>query len=161
MTPHSALWAQSEPLISQHPSRWKTGIFLRFGLVRLIGHLFCRSLERGRLDAPEKPSHPSLGDIGEKPNLGSIAIKRCSGPSGIVSAGNLASPRCTGGQIKEIEPSAKNSARKHECGKHQEAQTTHGGRSIHAAFIFLGDHCLFYHVWGHSPSSMVRKIRAA
>ena len=144
--------------MGQNPRRGKTGMCLRLQLLRLPRNVCFHGLERGRLYARVKPSHPLLGDIGEKPYLGFIAIKRCSGPSGIVSAGNLASPRCAGGQVKEIEPCAKNSTRKYEYEKHHEAQTTYGGRSIHAPFLFFEHRDLFYHVWGHSSSNMVKVV---
>jgi hypothetical protein len=41
-----------------------------------------------------------LGEIGEEPHLGSIAIEQCSGIAGIVPADNFPSPGSTGGQIK-------------------------------------------------------------
>ena len=120
----------------QNPSRWKTGMCLRFQLLRLTRNVFSYSLERGRLHAREKPSHPLLGDVGEKPHLGSIAVQQRSGIDRIVPADNFPSPDCTGGQIKQIEPCTKNSTRKHKCEKHYHAYTTYGIRSIHAAFLF-------------------------
>jgi hypothetical protein len=74
-TTHRAL-VSGEPLLRQNPSRWKTGICLRFALLGLAGNVSSSCLERGRLFAPEKPRHPLLGDIGEEPYLGSIAIQR-------------------------------------------------------------------------------------